>query len=33
MTEQQSLDFLSALLAVIDLTAKSFPADELALRK
>ncbi|KAM7452678.1 hypothetical protein BLSTO_06584, partial [Blastocystis sp. subtype 1] len=33
MTEAQSLSFLAALLEVIDLTAKAFPADDAALRK
>ena len=33
MTEAQSLSFLTALLEIIDLTAKAFPADDAALRK
>ncbi|KAM7454095.1 hypothetical protein BLSTO_05149 [Blastocystis sp. subtype 1] len=33
MTEAQSLSFLAALLEIIDLTAKAFPADDAALRK
>lgn len=33
MTEAQSLSFLEALLEIIDLTAKAFPADDAALRK
>lgn len=33
MTEAQSLRFLAALLEIIDLTAKTFPADDASLRK
>lgn len=33
MTEQQNLAFLTSLLAVIDQTVKSFPADDLSIRK
>ena len=33
MTEQQNLAFLTSLLAVVDQTVKSFPTDDLSVRK